>query len=256
MEISLNDVKEGYFGVRCVEWIQNGTLHSTHSVIAEQPNRKSDRHTGRLYNALSAQRERDRAAAAQFYKQCHTNFTIRYYTLKRSRDEKKIGLFQDSYTVKENKITVTAEKCRGFIDDGQKERDVELELWDDIASFSAALQAAYISRVDKAVAQCKEFDTQNGFAEGNIDGDFIADEIEWNKERCFFCGDGLARFGCYDHCLYSFSIERINRFKPHDKDNVRICCAACAKGYSRGMKEYCGHKNCIGKPDEGCCIVL
>ena len=79
----------------------------------------------------------------------------------------------------------------------------------------------------KKINSHQDYDKKKFDIKGDIDINYIIELIEKQKTRCYKCTDKVLTINYEPYCLFQFSIDRIDNFLPHNKDNVRISCYYC-----------------------------
>jgi hypothetical protein len=85
-----------------------------------------------------------------------------------------------------------------------------------------------------------------------ITNDYISVEDVKNllikqNNKCYVCHDIVITQEWYPHCLYQFTLDRINNTLPHNRNNVLICCNYC-NSYSHlsdKERDTCCSKLCL-----------
>lgn len=110
--------------------------------------------------------------------------------------------------------------------------------------------------IRKAIANSKQSDKNklnwggNGKLEsvGNITYEYITELLKIQRYKCYICNDNVLTHSYVPFCSYKFSIDRLDNYKPHDIDNVKISCYFCnCKNhilFNKSEKLKCEDKKC------------
>jgi hypothetical protein len=96
--------------------------------------------------------------------------------------------------------------------------------------------------ITKKINTHKQFD-KNRFGEaGDISYNDIINLLDKQNYQCYKCNDLVETINYKAYCCYQFSIDRINNFEPHNKNNIRISCYYC----------NCNHHPKFNQPNKVC----
>lgn len=88
----------------------------------------------------------------------------------------------------------------------------------------------------------KQFDKKRFGEAGDISYNDIINLLNQQDYTCYNCGDLVETINYKAYCCYQFSIDRINNFEPHNKNNIRISCYYC----------NCKHHPKFNQPNKVC----
>jgi hypothetical protein len=84
-----------------------------------------------------------------------------------------------------------------------------------------------ISCIKSKICGYNKSDIENFGVIGNIKKEDVISLLNKQKFRCYVCDDIVLTFGYKPHCLYQFSVDRIDNSLPHNTDNILISCYYC-----------------------------
>jgi hypothetical protein len=73
----------------------------------------------------------------------------------------------------------------------------------------------------------KSQDKIKGRCEGNVIVEDIFQLLKTQEFKCYVCKDEVKTSNWKPHCLYQFTLDRIDNNLPHNRDNVLISCYYC-----------------------------
>ena len=73
----------------------------------------------------------------------------------------------------------------------------------------------------------------------NLTPDDALELVKASKGKCSLCSCQLVLEYFKPHCLYQWSLDRLDRNLPHSKDNVRVTCLTCNVAGPRVRKSPC-----------------
>lgn len=111
------------------------------------------------------------------------------------------------------------------------------------------------TNIKKTISNCKCSDKKNLNRIsnklthiGNITYDNIVELLNNQNNKCYKCNDIVLTHLYVPFCLYKFSIDRIDNYKPHDIDNVKISCYFCNckdhYSFDKKKKDKCFDTDC------------
>lgn len=77
------------------------------------------------------------------------------------------------------------------------------------------------------ISSYKWQDVNKGRGEGNVTIDDVFQLLKIQNFKCYVCGDDVKTSNWKPNCLYQITLDRIDETKPHNRDNVLICCLYC-----------------------------
>jgi len=105
------------------------------------------------------------------------------------------------------------------------------------------------SNIKRKISNCKNIDYDIFKIEGNVNYDAVNELINDQGNRCHNCNDKIITHSCLPHCLFKFSIDKLNQNEPHNMNNVYISCYFCHRkkhpNFNKTAKELCVNKKCF-----------
>ena len=98
---------------------------------------------------------------------------------------------------------------------------------------------------EKIYMYIKKDEHQYGIT-GDIDLEFVCDQLNKQKGRCYICKDFVLQKHSMG-CKYQISIDRISNLRPHNKENCVVSCNYCncrkyaEKVCEKDYKKICDH---------------
>ena len=81
--------------------------------------------------------------------------------------------------------------------------------------------------ISSKISRHMHYDEQHFGKRGNITVDNVIELLEIQENKCWVCNDIVQLTHWSPMCCYQFSIDRIDDYKPHNKDNCKISCYYC-----------------------------
>lgn len=103
------------------------------------------------------------------------------------------------------------------LEDGHMEREFEL----------TSESRSYINDKIRSYKNQDREKNRNVDNEEYCDVETVVRLINKQDSMCYVCGDKVIFEESEPYCLYQFTLDRIDNSKPHNKDNVLLCCYYC-----------------------------
>lgn len=82
------------------------------------------------------------------------------------------------------------------------------------------------------------FDLEKFGRKGTISENDIIELFFKQKFLCYICDEPFLIYNWRKYCLYQFSVDRINDFKPHDRENCLISCFYCNCRVNKNFNKF------------------
>ena len=165
-----------------------------------------------------------------------------YFGIDNIKDNQKIelifGIYQGlikhtNITANELDIALQLNKLDELIH--KKSSNHKSYYYIDFCKFGIKLNKCYKSQLNNNFNQNirnkirtkKNLDKINFNIEGNMTEDDIIKLLHKQLNNCYICKEKVITENWEPGCLYQFSINRLDKTKPHNRDNILISCYYC-----------------------------